>query len=94
MKQFLKWLFGQQEQAVVAKPSGPAQIKGTGQHATVADRLDWLANKYKATYTIKRPQGGVVILLDMPDLDVVSSGIKSSTAAAVQVLYDKLEGNK
>jgi hypothetical protein len=71
---------------------GPAKIKGVAQHGTVADRLDWLCNKHKAVYNIRRPIGGVVVVLDLPGEDVVSSGIQSSTAAAVQVLYDKLEG--
>lgn len=91
---FLAKLFGlaeHQEQAVPVA-SGPAKIKGVGQHQTVADKLDWLCAKYKASYSIKRLNAGVVVQLELPDLDIVSSGIQPSTAQAVNVVAKKLEG--
>lgn len=58
---------------------------------TAADLLDWLCQLHRANYTILRLNDGVVVLLELPDRSVVSSGLASSTFVAVEQLRKKLD---
>ena len=60
---------------------------------TSADILDWLVQRFKATYEIRQPNDGVFIIFTMPDGDVVSSGLASNTAKAVLQLKERLDKN-
>lgn len=66
-------------------------VKSPPQHQTVADKLDWLCHKHKATYDRRRVNDAVVIRLTLDD-DTVLSGRGETSLQAVSELYRKLEG--